>query len=90
MTFAATSLGCERILGIDPEKVNMNGVTIALGHPAGCSGARLLVTLYHRLKHRDMELGVASLCGGGRVSCAMVIRREAYHPVPCILILKWP
>jgi len=74
--FAATSLACERILGIDPDKVNINGGAISLGHPTGCSGARLLVTLYHVLKQRNMELGVASLCGGGGVSCAMVIRRE--------------
>ena len=74
--FAATSLACERVLGLDPEKVNMNGGAIALGHPTGCSGARLLVTLYHLLKQRDKELGAASLCGGGGVSCAMVIKRE--------------
>jgi len=75
--FAATSLACERILGIDPEKVNPNGGAIALGHPTGCSGARLLVTLYHILKQQNKELGIASLCGGGGVSCAMVIRRES-------------
>ncbi len=74
--FAAASLGCEKILGIDGSKVNMNGGAIALGHPTGASGARLLVTLYHLLKNRDLELGVASLCGGGGVSCAMVIKRE--------------
>ena len=74
--FAATSLGCEKILGMDGSKVNMNGGAIALGHPTGASGARLLVTLYHLLKHRDLEMGAASLCGGGGVSCAMVIRRE--------------
>ena len=75
--FAATSLACERILGIDSDKVNINGGAISLGHPTGCSGARLLVTLYHLLKNRDQELGTASLCGGGGVSCAMVIRRES-------------
>ena len=74
--FAATSLACERILGLDSSKVNINGGAIALGHPTGCSGARLLVTLYHVLKQQDRELGAASLCGGGGVSCAMVIRRE--------------
>jgi len=74
--FAATSLACERILKLDHEKVNINGGAIALGHPTGCSGARILVTLYHVLKQEDKELGVASLCGGGGVSCAMVIRRE--------------
>jgi len=46
-----------------------------LGHPTGCSGVRLLVTLYHLLKQQDKELGTASLCGGG-VSCAMIIKRE--------------
>ncbi|MEW5913464.1 MAG: thiolase family protein [Thermodesulfobacteriota bacterium] len=75
--FAATSLACERLLGLDPDKVNINGGAISLGHPTGCSGARLLVTLYHLLKHKDLELGAASLCGGGGVSCAMIIRREA-------------
>ena len=74
--FAATSLACERILGLDPNKVNMNGGAISLGHPTGCSGARLLVTLYHLLQQQDKELGAAALCGGGGVSCAMVIKRE--------------
>ena len=74
--FAATSLACERILGLDAEKVNINGGAIALGHPTGCSGARMLTTLYHVLKQQDMELGVASLCGGGGVSCAIIIKRE--------------
>jgi len=74
--FAATSIACERLLKLDPEKVNINGGAIALGHPTGCSGARLLVTLYHVLKQQDKELGAASLCGGGGVTCAMVIKRE--------------
>ena len=74
--FAATSLACERILKIDSEKVNIHGGAIALGHPTGCSGARLLVTLYHVLAHQDKELGAAALCGGGGVSCAMIIKRE--------------
>jgi len=74
--FAATSLACERILNIDHEKVNINGGAIALGHPTGCSGARILVTLYHVLEQQNKELGAASLCGGGGVSCAIVIKRE--------------
>ena len=74
--FAATSLACERILGLDPEKVNINGGAISLGHPTGCSGARLLVTLNSVLRQQDKEFGVASLCGGGGVSCAIVIKRE--------------
>lgn len=74
--FAATSLACERILGLESEKININGGAISLGHPTGCSGARLLVTLYNVLKQQDKELGAASLCGGGGVSCAMIIKRE--------------
>lgn len=74
--FAATSLACERILGLDPEKVNINGGAIAIGHPTGCSGARLLVTLINILKQQNKELGAASLCGGGGVSCAIIIKRE--------------
>ena len=74
--FAATSLACERILGLDSEKVNINGGAISLGHPTGCSGARMLATLYYILKQKDKELGAASLCGGGGVSCAIIIRRE--------------
>lgn len=73
--FAATSLACEKILGLDSKKVNINGGAIALGHPTGCSGARLLVTLYNVLKQQNKEIGLASLCGGGGVSCAMVIKR---------------
>lgn len=74
--FAATSLACEKILEIDSQKVNINGGAIALGHPTGCSGARILTTLYNVLKQGDKEFGVASLCGGGGVSCAMIIKRE--------------
>lgn len=74
--FAATSLACGRLLKLDPERVNVNGGAIALGHPTGCSGGRLLATLYNVLKQRDGEFGVASLCGGGGVSCAVVIKRE--------------
>ncbi len=74
--FAAASLVCERILGLDHQKVNVNGGAIALGHPTGCSGARLVVSLYNILKTRDAEYGIASLCGGGGVSCALIIKRE--------------
>lgn len=74
--FAATSIACERILGLDAGKVNINGGAISLGHPTGCSGARLLTTLYRVLKQQDKELGAASLCGGGGVSCAIIIKRE--------------
>jgi acetyl-CoA C-acetyltransferase len=74
--FAAQVMANERVLGWDRDKVNVHGGAIALGHPTGCSGARIVITLYHALKRVDGELGVASICGGGGVSCALVIRRE--------------
>jgi acetyl-CoA C-acetyltransferase len=75
--FAAQMLANERVLGWDREKVNVHGGAIALGHPTGCSGARIVITLYYALKRPDRELGVASICGGGGVSCAVIIRRES-------------
>ncbi len=63
--FAAQILANQQVLEWDPEKLNIHGGAIALGHPTGCSGARLLVTLYHALKRTDGELGIASICGGG-------------------------
>src|SRR5690606_23526587 len=63
--FAAQSLGVLRELKLDPKKVNVNGGAIALGHPIGASGARVLVTLLHAMQDRDAHLGVASLCIGG-------------------------
>jgi acetyl-CoA acetyltransferase family protein len=62
--FAAQSLACVRVLGVDPEKVNVKGGAIALGHPLGCSGARILTTLVHALRERGGRYGVASLCVG--------------------------
>jgi acetyl-CoA C-acetyltransferase len=74
--FAAQVIANERVLGWDRDKVNVHGGAIALGHPTGCSGARIVITLYHALKRVDGEFGVASICGGGGVSCALIIRRE--------------
>lgn len=74
--FAAQVLANERVLRWNREKLNVHGGAIALGHPTGCSGARICVTLYHALKRRDEEFGVAAICGGGGVTCALVIRRE--------------
>ena len=74
--FAAQVIANERVLGWDRDKVNVHGGAIALGHPTGCSGARIVITLYHALKRVEGELGVASICGGGGVSCALIIRRE--------------
>lgn len=66
--FAAQFLAVQRDLGLDPEKVNVNGGAIALGHPIGASGARILVTLIHALRSYDKTLGLATLCIGGRAS----------------------
>lgn len=73
--FAAQSLGVLAELKIDPAKVNVNGGAIALGHPIGCSGARVLVTLLHAMQDRDVERGVASLCIGGGQGIAMIVER---------------
>jgi acetyl-CoA acetyltransferase len=62
--FAAQSLGVIRSLGLDPERVNVQGGAIALGHPLGCSGARILTTLIHALRRRGGRFGLASLCVG--------------------------
>ena len=74
--FAAQSLAVIGELALDPALVNLNGGAIALGHPTGISGARIVVTLYHALKRTGGELGVAGICGGGGVSMALVIKRE--------------
>lgn len=74
--FAAQMLANERMLGWDRDKVNVFGGAIALGHPTGISGARIVMTLDNILRRHDKELGVAAICGGGGVTTAMVIRRE--------------
>jgi acetyl-CoA C-acetyltransferase len=71
--FAAQSVAVVRELGIDPEKVNVHGGAIALGHPIGASGARLLTTLVHALRARHERYGVASLCIGGGMGIAMAV-----------------
>jgi 3-oxoadipyl-CoA thiolase len=62
--FAAQAIPCMEELGLDPERVNVNGGAIALGHPVGCSGARLVVTLVHEMKKRGARRGLASMCIG--------------------------
>lgn len=74
--FAVQVLVNEKMLGWDRDKLNVNGGAIALGHPTGISGARIVVTLYHALKQRGKEFGIASICGGGGVTAAIVIKRE--------------
>jgi acetyl-CoA C-acetyltransferase len=73
--FAAQSLAVLRDLALDPARVNVNGGAIALGHPIGASGARILVTLMHALRAREKRLGLAALCIGGGQGVAMVIER---------------
>jgi acetyl-CoA C-acetyltransferase len=71
--FAAQSLAVIRELKVDASKVNVNGGAIALGHPIGASGARVLTTLVHALRARKLRYGVASLCIGGGMGIAMVV-----------------
>ncbi len=71
--FAAQYIACERELGLDREKTNVNGSGIGLGHPVGATGARLIVTLMHALKRQNKNLGLATLCGGGGVAMACAI-----------------
>ncbi len=75
--FAAQVLANEKVLNWDRSKVNVNGGAIALGHPTGCSGARIVVTLYNALKRLNKELGVAAICGAGGVTVAAIIKRES-------------
>jgi len=75
--FAVQILANEQALGWNRDKVNVHGGAIALGHPTGISGARIIVTLYHALKTHSGEIGLAAICGGGGVSMAMVIKRES-------------
>ncbi|MBM3072961.1 acetyl-CoA C-acetyltransferase [Lelliottia sp. RWM.1] len=73
--FAAQFLAVGKKLGFEPHKVNVNGGAIALGHPVGASGARILVTLLHALQAQDKTLGLATLCIGGGQGIAMVVER---------------
>ncbi len=75
--FAIQVLANERVLKWDREKLNVHGGAIALGHPTGISGARIMVTLYYALKRLDKTFGIAGICGGGGVSMATVIKRES-------------
>ncbi|MFH1116203.1 MAG: acetyl-CoA C-acyltransferase [Pseudomonadota bacterium] len=71
--FAAQYIGCERELKLNREITNVNGSGIGLGHPVGCTGARIMVSLIHALKKRNKTLGLATLCGGGGVSMACAL-----------------
>jgi len=73
--FAAQAIAVNRQMGWDTRKVNVNGGAIALGHPIGASGCRILVTLLHEMQKRDAKRGLASLCIGGGMGVAMAIER---------------
>jgi acetyl-CoA C-acetyltransferase len=74
--FAAQALAVNKDMGWDPEKVNVNGGAIAIGHPIGASGARVLVTLLHEMAKRDAKKGLATLCIGGGMGIAMCLERD--------------
>ncbi len=71
--FAAQCIACQRELGIDPEKLNVNGSGISLGHPVGATGSRLVITLMYEMKRRGSRYGLASLCAGGGMGTAVII-----------------
>ncbi|RKO97802.1 hypothetical protein CXG81DRAFT_12477 [Caulochytrium protostelioides] len=72
--FAAVGCANRQILGLDPAQVNVHGGAVALGHPLGCSGARILVTLIHALRRRQQSLGAAAVCNGGGGASAVVLQ----------------
>ena len=74
--FAAQSVAVARDLDFDMSTVNVNGGAIALGHPVGCSGCRILVTLLYEMEKRDAKKGLATLCVGGGMGCAAIVERE--------------
>ncbi|HMK52562.1 MAG TPA: acetyl-CoA C-acetyltransferase [Thermodesulfobacteriota bacterium] len=74
--FASQAIACIRELQFDMEKTNVNGSGISLGHPIGCSGARLVVTLLHEMKRRKINLGLATLCIGGGQGMAMIVEKS--------------
>ena len=74
--FAAQSVAVGHDLGFDMDKLNVNGGAIALGHPVGCSGTRILVTLLYEMQKRDAKKGLATLCVGGGMGCAAIVERD--------------
>ena len=73
--FASQSIACIRELGLDPDRVNSNGGAIALGHPVGASGARILTTLVHQMKRQSARRGLATMCIGVGQGIAIVVER---------------
>jgi acetyl-CoA acetyltransferase len=75
--FASQAVYCVKKLGVDPERVNPNGGAIALGHPLGCTGAKLTATLLHEMKRRGLRYGAVSMCIGGGMGAAAIFERES-------------
>jgi len=73
--FSVVSLAVNEILGLDPSKINVNGGAVALGHPIGASGARILTTLIHEMIRRNSTYGLASLCIGGGEASALIVKK---------------
>ena len=73
--FAAQACAVNKDMGWDPARVNVNGGAIALGHPIGASGTRVLVTLLHEMRRRDAKKGLATLCIGGGMGIALCVER---------------
>jgi acetyl-CoA C-acetyltransferase len=73
--FAGQACAVNKVLGLDPAKVNVNGGAIAIGHPIGASGARILTTLLYEMQRRDAKKGLATLCIGGGMGVAMTLER---------------
>jgi len=73
--FAAQVLACDRELGFDRSRLNVNGGAIALGHPVGATGARIVVTLLHEMKRREARRGLAALCASGGLGLAVAFER---------------
>lgn len=74
--FAAQYLACEKVMGLNREITNVNGGGIALGHPVGCSGARIMTTLLYEMKRRNVNKGLATLCAGGGMGTAIILARD--------------
>jgi acetyl-CoA C-acetyltransferase len=74
--FASQTLGVVREMGLDLDKMNPHGGGIALGHPIGCSGARIIVTLIHEMRRQDLQFGLATLCIGGGQGMAVIMERK--------------
>ena len=73
--FAVVSLAVSKLLGLSTENVNVNGGAIALGHPIGASGARIMTTLLYEMKKRNSKYGIAALCIGGGEASAVIVKR---------------